>query len=62
MSRQDFRGASYAFSVWMQQAADEIAAGKARGARVLHKHPDRKRTHLGWLRRQLLSGEFRKRG
>jgi hypothetical protein len=62
MSRQDFRGASYAFSVWMQQAADEIAAGKTRGVRVLHKHPDRKRTHIGWLRRQLLSGEFRKRG
>jgi len=62
MSRQDVRGASCAFSVWMQQAADEIAAGKARGAKVLPKHPDRKRTHVGWLKRQLLAGQFRRLG
>lgn len=62
MSKADFQGAAYAVSVWMQQAADDIAAGKAKGVRVLHKHADRKLTHIGWLRRQILRGEFRKRG
>lgn len=54
MSKADFKGQTYAISVWMQHAADDIAAGKAKAARVIYQKPDRRQTHLDRWRLQLL--------
>lgn len=62
MSKADFKGAAYAVSVWMQQAADDIAAGNATGtikkhvraARVVYAKANRWKTHLDRFKLQLL--------
>lgn len=61
MSLKDFRGAAYAFAQWNQQVKDEIARGERKGATVLHKWPNKAKTEIGWFKRRLLLGEFRKR-
>lgn len=42
MSRSHFKGTTFAFSKWMQDAADEIARGERTGATRKWKYAHRK--------------------
>jgi hypothetical protein len=60
MSRAHFKGSSYAFAKWMQDCAEEISRGERKGVTVIYPKPHPK-TAIGWFRRRLLRGEFKKR-
>ncbi len=60
---QEPQESTYAFKALMSIAASEIASGgEVKAARVIDKGPDRKLTHIGWMKRRLILGHFRKRG
>ena len=61
MSLKDHKGSAYAFGALMQQAQDEIDAGLRKGVTVKFKTADWSKTKIGWFRRRLLRGEFRRK-
>ncbi len=68
MSIADHKGAAYAFRELMRAAERDIAKagadvkpGDIKPARIVAKRPDLKKTHIGWFKRRLLRGEFRRR-
>ena len=52
-----------AFKRLMALAAKDIATnGEIKAARIIDKGPNLAKVHIGWFKRQLLRGEFRRRG
>ncbi len=54
------RESAWAFRQLMLQAQKDLDEGRSKPARIIAKDPDRKITHIGWMKRQLLRREFRK--
>ena len=61
MSRAEYRGAAYAIQQLMESAKRDIDSGARKGATVLHAKSNPAKTHIGWFKRRILRGEFRKR-
>ncbi len=62
MSLNDCRGRVYAFREFFRAAQRDIdEGGEVKAARVIAKTPNPAKTHIGWFRRRLLRGEFRRR-
>lgn len=61
MSTQDFRGAAYAFKVFMRDAQADIDRGERVGARKVWKLANPAKVRIGWMKRRLLRGEFKAR-
>ena len=61
MSRAEYRGAAYAIQQLMESAKRDIDAGKRKGATIIHAKANPARTHIGWFKRRILLGHFRKR-
>lgn len=60
MSFDDHRETAWAYRELMRKAQAEIDAGERKGATVKFKtaHP---KVKIGWFKRRVLRGEFRKR-
>lgn len=56
-------GRTAAIAALMQSVADDLKAGTGdiKPARVIAKTPNPAKVHIGWFKRRLLRGEFRKR-
>lgn len=61
MSLADHKGAAFAFRTWMQQSAEEITRGERKGATVLYRKANPARVVIGWMKRRVIRGEFRRR-
>ena len=61
MSLSDFRESAHAFRELMRQAEREIQDGQRKGATVLYRKANPAKTVIGWFKRRLLRGEFRRR-
>lgn len=61
MSLKDHKGTAWAFAQLMAESKREIEAGERKGATTLHAKPNPAKTHIGWFKRRLLRGEFRRR-
>lgn len=62
VSTRDFKGSAHWVKTLMAQAAKDIAeGGEIKAAKVLNKGPNLAKVHIGWLKRRLLRGEFRRR-
>lgn len=62
MSMDDFRGSAFYFRELMRQAqADINTGGEIKKARVIAKTANPAKTSIGWFKRRLLRGEFRRR-
>lgn len=61
MSCDEYKGAAWAFRELMREAEKDIASGERKGATVKFKGPNLAKIHIGWFRRRLLRGEFRRR-
>jgi hypothetical protein len=61
MSLDDYKGAAYVFRRLMREAQAEIDRKERKGATVRWKMPNPAKTMIGWAKRRLLRGEFRRR-
>lgn len=61
MSLDDFKGEAWLVRKWMREAEQDIKDGTLKPARILCKGPDLRKTFVGWMKRRILRGEFRKR-
>lgn len=61
MSLDDSRGAAWAFRELMREAQAEIDRGERQGVTWEWRKANPARTMIGWAKRRLLRGEFRRR-
>ena len=61
MSLDEYRGTAYAVRELMRMAQADIDSGERKGATVKWKKANPAKTAIGWFRRRLLRGEFRRR-
>ena len=62
MSMDECRGAAYVFRELMKQAQHDIDhGGEVKPARVIAKTANPAKVTIGWFKRRILRGEFRRR-
>lgn len=61
MSLDEYKGSAWAVRELMRQAKAEIDAGERTGVTRLWKTANPAKVHIGWFRRRILRGEFRRR-